>query len=156
MTRKIAVLIILLYIAGTVSGQNISDEQIRSYAKELGVPVDELRLLIEKHKAKKPISIFQDPRADTAQIIDIPEADFMKANNSAQHGKLYQINRTNCYFSGQRGDSVVLWTINPDNSNIVVKATSVYRINSKTPVDVLLQYRRDGRSGDFYIVEIVY
>ena len=154
--KKFSIMFIILVFLHTILFANPTDEQIRQYAHDLGVPFEELKLLVEKYN-KANSSVFKDTRANTAQVIDIQEAAFLRDTNTAQNGKFYQINRTNCYFSGQRGDIVVLWTINPgSNSNVVVKATSVYRINSGTPVDVLLQYRRDGTRGDFYIVEIVY
>jgi len=154
--KKLSIIFLILVFLHTTLYAIPTDEQIRQYARDLGVPFEELKLLVEKYNKVNP-SIFKDSRANTAQIIDISEADFLQKTNTAQNGKLYHIKKDNCYFSGQRGDMVVLWTINPEsNSNVVVKATSVYRINSGTPVDVLLQYKRDGTRGDFYIVEIVY
>jgi hypothetical protein len=140
-------------MAGVVFGQNITDEKIRSYAQELGVPVEELRLLVEKHQ-KRSASGFTDPRAKDAQVIDIQEANFLAKTKKAKRDILYVIN--NCRLEKYYGDSISFATASGIYNFITVRTDVLFRIRENTLVDILLEYNSD-KVGilDFYIVEII-
>jgi len=148
--KKLAFVVLVFFFTNYVfSGP--TDDQIRAYARELGVPFNDLKQLVEKYN-RSGASTFNDPRARNAEVIDILEAEFLQSSSKGKVGVFYRINRSNCEFYSQSGSNVTLSTISGTPQNLSVRTDNLLRIQRSTPVDVLLEYRRDNR---FYLVEII-
>lgn len=65
----------LLFISYGFSQNNLTQDQIRKYANELGVPYEALQRLINSYQVKTGLS---NPNANGAQLISLQELVFMK------------------------------------------------------------------------------
>ena len=152
--NRVITFIITFFIALYAFGQNVTDDRIEQYARDLGVPVSELRLLIERYNYSYNIN-FTDPRADHAQPIGIFEAQFLIDTGNVREGVIYKI-QSNCRYVSQIGNTVSLYSIHGEIHLIRVISDTMLRLERDMPVNVLLEYRRDNRGIWFYhIVEIV-
>ena len=90
----------LLFISYGFSQNNLTQDQIRKYANELGVPYEALQRLINSYQVKTGLS---NPNANGAQLISLPELDFMREAGKLEIGSYYRIRER---FFNQSGTSV--------------------------------------------------
>jgi hypothetical protein len=134
------------------SQNNLTPDQIRRYAKELGVPYDDLQRFIDSHHVKTGLT---NPNASEAQFLSIQEINFMLASNMLENGAYYRVQAV--YF-GQDGRSVTLYT----EQNYVrdhifgLDASFLVNIPRNTLVHTLIGVRAgQWENQELFLVEIV-
>ena len=127
----------------------LTSEQIRQHAYELGVPYEALRQLVDAHRTPT----LSNPNAEGATFISFRELDFMRASDMLSEGSYYIVYAW--YFS-QRGRTVFLDASAQDSSILSFDTNFLVDIPERSNVIALIGVRADsfGRPRELYIVEL--
>ncbi|MCL2192890.1 MAG: hypothetical protein FWB78_05805 [Treponema sp.] len=130
--------------------KELTSEQIKQHAYELGVPYEALRQLIASHRSP----VLNNPNAKGAQLLSFRELDFMRASDMLVEGYYYLIYAW--YFS-QRGRTVFLDASSNDSSMISLDANFLVEIPERSYVIALVGVRADmlGRPRELFLEELV-
>lgn len=135
------------------SQSNLTQDQIRRHANELGVPFEALQRLVDAYRVQTGLS---NPNASGAQVITIREIRFMHESNMLEIGTFYRIRAT---FWSQSGRSVQIG--HADTNGVITDWLTLdtsFLVNHQqnTLVDVLVGVREGQWGGqDLFLVEIV-
>ena len=131
------------------SQNNLTPDQIRRHANELGVPYEALQRLVDSHRVQ---TILSNPNARGAQLISSRELEFMRASDMLTIGSYYRV-RTR--FWSQHGRSVSLATV--DNDFLYIETSFLISLSQGATVDALIGVRADSsrRPRELFLVEIV-
>ena len=129
---------------------NLTADQIRRYADELGIPYESLKRLVDSNHTPTRLT---NPNASRAQFFSIEELDFMIASDILEIGCFY---RTRAIFFEREGRSVMFTS--PPNENygyFRVVIDSLVNIPRDTVLDVLIGLRVDSRGyKEYFLVEV--
>jgi hypothetical protein len=129
---------------------NLTPDQIRRYANELGIPYEALQRLIDSHRTQTGLT---NPNASGARVLSVQEFAFMRESNMLEIGSYYRIRAR---FSNQSGRTVFLYGISPDSGYLAPDVSFLVNIAQNTPVDVLIGVQDYyGRPIGLSLVEIV-
>jgi len=128
----------------------LTSEQIKQHAYELGVPYEALRQFIASHRTP----VLTNPNAEGARVLSFRELDFMRASDMLNEGYYYIVYAW--YFS-QRGRTVFLDASAHDSSLMSFDANFLVDIPERSYVIALIRVRYDffGRPRDLYLAELV-
>jgi len=141
-------LVLILSVNG-FSQSNLTQDQVRRYANELGVPYEALQRLVDSHRVQTGLT---NPNASSAQVLTTREINFMHQSNLLVIGSFY---RTNAVIQWVDGRTVRLGPID-GSSNFSVDASFMVDIPNGTPVDALIGVRAGQWGGqELFLVEIV-
>jgi len=144
--KKSIVFFVLFFVLSIFifSQNNLTSEQIRQYAYELGVPYEALLQLINSYKIQTRLN---NPNAEKARIVSIQELLFMRDSNMLNPDSYYIIN---AIFGGQSGRNVMLYS---NNSTHGINTDANFLITfPKSEVTVLIKYKL---TKEFIIEEII-
>lgn len=155
---KKAILLFSLLLGFTVFGiaqNDLTPDQIRRHANELGVPYEALRRLVDSYRIQTGLA---NPNARGAQLLTIREIRFMHASNMLEIGSFYRIRGI---FGSQNGRSVSIGcsdTVGASgwiNDWLFVDTSFLINLRRDTNVDVLIGVRA-GEWGEqeLFIAEI--
>ena len=130
--------------------EELTSEQIKQHAYELGVSYEALRQLIASHRQPA----LSNPSAEGAQLLSFRELDFKRASDMLSEGYYYVVYAW--YFS-QRGRTVFLDASAHDSSLLPFDANFLVNIPERSNVIALIGVRADslGRPRELYLVELV-
>jgi len=128
----------------------LTSEQLKQHAYELGVPYEALRQFITSHRAP----VLTNPNAEGAKVLSFRELDFMRASDMLNEGYYYVVYAW--YFS-QRGRTVFLDASAHDSNLMSFDANFLVDIPERSYVIALIGVRYDffGRPRELYLVELV-
>jgi len=131
--------------------EELTSEQIKQHAYELGISYEALRQLIASSHRQTALS---NPNAEGAQFLSFRELDFKRASDMLNEGYYYVIYAW--YFS-QRGRTVFLDASAHDSRLLPFDANFLVNIPERSNVIALIGVRADllGRPRELYIVELV-
>ena len=132
----------LLFISYGFSQNNLTQDQIRKYANELGVPYEALQRLIDSHQVKTGLS---NPNVSGAQLISLQELWFMKESGRLKINSYYRIRER---FTSQGGLYVYFL------SGGFVFTDFFVNIPYNTEVDALICFRNFEGSPELVLIEI--
>ena len=140
---------ILILIQSSFCQNNLTNDQIRQYANELGVPYESLQRLVDSHRNQSGLS---NPNAEGAQFLSIRELDFMRDSATLVRSSYYRIN---ALFREQLGRTVYFY--DSEFNSIYADASFLLNYSRGTRVEALLSVRSgwDGKPREFVLVEIV-
>ena len=150
--KKVFLLFCLFFILSVYgfSQNNLTQDQIRRHANELGVPYDALQRLVDSHRVQTGLS---NPNANGAQFFSVEELDFMAASDMLEIGSFY---RTRAKFYWRDGRTIMF--VSPPNENsggISIEMDSLVNIPQNTILDVLFGVRASSWGGkERFLVEI--
>jgi hypothetical protein len=129
---------------------NLTTDQIRNYANELGVPYEALQRLVDSYRPQTGLS---NPNVNESQSLSIQELNFMRESDMLKIDYYYRIRAT---FS-QNGRTVLFYAQRPDSGVITAEVPFLVNIPQNTLVDALIGVKADyaGRPRELFIVEIV-
>jgi hypothetical protein len=138
------------------SQNNLTPDQIRKHANELGVPFEALQKLVDSHRSQTGLT---NPNASGAQLLSIKELNFMAASDMLKVDSYYRI-RANYW--DQYGRNVTFYVlphpVSAGDQLVGVEASFLINIPQGTLVDALLGVRhgpsRWGNNKQLYLVEI--
>ena len=133
------------------SQNNLTPDQIRRHANELGVPYEALQRLVDSHRVQTGLS---NPNAGGARLVSVRELDFMRASNMLEVGSYYRIR---AFFFNQSGRSVTFYTESGYNRDHLFNVDTSFLVNipGDTAVDALLSVRAGEYGGqELFLVEI--
>ena len=137
----------LIFVVNGFSQNNLTPDQIRRHASELGVPYEALQRLVDSHRVQTGLS---NPNVSGAQLMTLQEIHFMSESSMLKVGSYYRI-RAN--YVGQDGTSVAF---NDEDSHVFFRVDFLVNIPRNTAVDALLEFRADQWGGqELFLVEIV-
>ena len=134
------------------SQNNLTQDQIRRHANELGVPYEALQRLVDSHRVQTG---FSNPNANQAQLLSVQELDFMRSSDMLTINSYY---RTRAVFSSQAGRNVFLYHLPNDNfSSVTVVSETLLNIRQQAVVEALIGVRVDSyrRPRELFLVEII-
>jgi len=131
----------LFFISYGFSQNNLTQDQIRKYANELGVPYEALQRLINSYQVKTGLS---NPNANGAQLISLRELVFLKESGRLEINSYYRIREK---FTGQSGLVISF-------SNGLVLTDIFVNIPDFTEVDALICFKNFEEYPNLVLVEI--
>ena len=142
----------LILVMYGFSQNNLTQDQIRRHANELGVSYEALQRLVDSHRVQTGLS---NPNANRAQVLSsINELEFMRESDMLVIGSYY---RVRARFFSQSGRSVHLTNLPNENMLSIFPEVGflVNNIRQNTIVDVLIGVRaRQWGGQELLIVEI--
>ena len=145
-------ILVFLLVGYGFSQNNLTQDQIKRYANELGVPYEALQKLIDSYRVQTGLS---NPNVNNAQLLSVGELDFMRSNDQLKIGSYYKIR---AIFSSQAGRNVFLYHLPNENFNsVTVDSSTLLNIPQRTTVDALIGVRADSsrKPRELFLVEIV-
>jgi hypothetical protein len=134
------------------SQNNLTQDQIRRHATELGIPYEALQRLVDSYRVQTGLS---NPNANGAQLLSVQELDFMQSSDTLKVNSYYRIR---AIFSSQAGKNVFLYHLPNENfSSVTVISDSLLNIRQQALVEALIGVRADSyrRPRELFLVEIV-
>lgn len=152
--KKVFLLLgLILFFSATGFGQNnLTSDQIRQYANELGVPYEALQSLVNSHKVQTGLT---NPNANGAQLLSIQELSFMRDSDMLNIGSYY---RFQALLNSQSGRTIRFMTMSPSFALFIINdVTFLVNVPSNTMLDVLISVEADntGKPRKITLVEVV-
>jgi hypothetical protein len=131
---------------------NLTPDQIRKHAKELGVPYEDLKQFVDSYRVQTGQ---KNPNTKNAQVVSIQELKFMKESDKLTIGTFYRIQRVE--YNRQSGKTVWFWQGIPGKrDSLSVDADFLVTIQKETIVDAIIGVKADysGKPRELFLVEI--